>query len=271
MSLTLGAIAPFFRPPGGQLNLEIPPTPRHVLYLHDLDKRIRGELDGAGIVDTTAARMLHETGLLPRWYFPRADVRTDLLESSDTVTHCPFKGDARYWHLRVGDRLVEDAFWEYAEPLPGAPPLAGLLSPYVEKLDRWLEEDDEVVTGGRGHPRDPFHRVDARRSNRHVVVTAGGDVVAETDHPVAVFETGLRTRWYVPLDDVRRDLLRDSATTTVCPYKGLASYWSVEVGGRRYDDAAWTYREPLGEALPTRGCASFLAEGIETVATLPGR
>lgn len=262
MSLTRGHIAPLGRPTGGQLNVELPDTPAHFLYLHDVPARIRGELAGTTVVDSPAARMLHETALLPRWYFPQEHVRTDLLEPSTTVTHCPFKGDARYWHLRVGDRLVTDAFWEYPDPLPGCPAVGGLLSPYLEKLDRWMEEEEEV----NGHPRDPFHRVDARRSSRRVTVTAGAVTVASTDRPVAVNETGLPTRWYIPVDDVDRSLLRRSDTTTVCPYKGTATYWSVEAGGQRWEDAVWAYEDPLPEAIPARGCVSFLADGITVTA-----
>jgi uncharacterized protein (DUF427 family) len=257
MALTLGSIAPLGRPTGGQLNFPVPDTPAHLLYLHDLPSRLRGEAGGQTVVDTTAARLLHETRLLPRWYFPRQDVRTDLLEASGTVTHCPFKGDARYWHLRVGDRLIEDAFWDYPEPLPSAPPLAGLLSPYTEKFDRWLEEDEELI----GHPRDPFHRVDVRRSSRRVTVRAGTDVIARTTRARALNETGLPTRWYLPADDVTGTLV-PSDTTTVCPYKGVARYWSVEAGGRRFDDAAWGYDEPFAEAAAAAGMVSFLADGI---------
>lgn len=102
MSLTLGPTAPLGRPTGGSLNVALPDSPAHLL--------------------------LHETRLLPRWCSPRVDVRTDLLESSGPTTHCPFKGDARYWHLRVGDRLVTDAFWDYPGPNPESAWLEGLLS-----------------------------------------------------------------------------------------------------------------------------------------------
>jgi uncharacterized protein (DUF427 family) len=262
MSLTLGAIAPFGRPTGGQLNIALPDSPAHLLYLHDVPVRVRGQVGEVTVVDSLGVRMLHETRLLPRWYFPVADVRTDLLEPSPTVTHCPFKGDARYWHLRAADRLIEDAFWEYPEPLPGAPDLTGLLSPYAEKLDRWLEEDEEIL----GHPRDPFHRVDARHSSRSVTVTAAGKVVARSQRPVAVNETGLPTRWYLPLEDVEQSMLRRSETTTVCPYKGIASYWTVQVGEQKWPDAVWCYEHPLPEALAAKGYVSFLADGI-TVST----
>ncbi len=258
MSLTSGSIAPFARPPGGALNVALPDSPAHVLYVHALEQRIRADVAGLTVVDSTDTKMLHETGLPARWYFPADAVRADLLEPSGTTSHCPFKGDARYWHLRIGDRLIEDAFWEYPSMLEGAPDVAGFLAPYQEKFDRWRVEDEEV----RGHPRDPFHRVDARRSSAHVSVRAGGEVIAESTRPVALYETGLPVRWYLPEDDVRGGRLVPSDTTTVCPYKGTASYWTLEAGGRSFADACWTYREPLLEALPTRGHRSFMGEGI---------
>jgi uncharacterized protein (DUF427 family) len=169
----------------------------------------------------------------------------------------PVQGRGRLLALEVDRRRIEDVAWSYPEPIPGCPPLAGLVSFDQEKLDTWLVEDDEQV----GHPRDPFHRVDARRSSRHVVVRIGGEVVAETRSPVAVFETGLPVRYYVPEADVRREFLQLSETATVCPYKGVASYEHVTVGGRRYDDAAWCYREPFLEALPAVGHRSFDGDG----------
>jgi uncharacterized protein (DUF427 family) len=259
MSLTLGNVAPLGRPTGGVLNFALPDTPAHFLYLHELPYRIRGEVDGTTVVDAPAARMLHETRMLPRWYFPAQAVRHDLLEPSPTTSHCPFKGDARYWHLRVGDRLIEDAFWEYPQPIEGAPDLTGLLSPYTEKFDRWMEEDDEIL----GHPRDPFHRIDTRRSRARVTVRAGGEVVAETTRAVALAETGLPLRWYIPEQDVRAAALAPTATSTVCPYKGVASYWTVSAAGKEFPDAVWSYREPLNESLAIAGHLSFDGEDIE--------
>ena len=259
MSLTLGT-GPLARPSTGQLNADLwSVAPAHALYLHPLQERIRGVLGGHTVVDTTGALLLHETGLLPRWYLPEADVTSGLLRPSATRTTCPFKGEAHYWHLEVGDHRAEDAAWSYPHPVPGCPPLAGLVSFYLERLDTWLIEEEELL----GHPRDPFHRVDARRSARHVVVSVGGQVIAETRAPVAVFETGLPVRWYVPEADVHDGVLEPSDTTSVCPYKGVASYEHVTVDGRRYDDVAWCYREPLPEALPAAGHRSFDGPGVE--------
>jgi len=264
MSLTLGT-GPLARPSDGQLNADLwSVAPAHALYLHPVQERIRGVLDGRTVVDTTGALLLHETGLLPRWYLPGADAAPGLLQASATRTTCPFKGEAHYWHLVVDGRTVEDAAWSYPDPVDGCPPLAGLVSFYFEKLDTWLVEDDEQI----GHPRDPFHRVDARHSLRHVVVKVGGEVVAETSSPIAVFETGLPVRWYVPEADVRDGVLEPSETTLVCPYKGVASYEHVTVDGRRYPDVAWCYREPLLEARPAAGHRSFDGEGVEHEVTV---
>lgn len=264
MSLTLG-IGPLARPSEGQLNADLwSVAPAHALFLHPLAERIRGVLGRRTVVDTTAGQLLHETGLLPRWYLPLSDVAPGLLIPSPTSTTCPFKGEASYWHLEADGRRIEDVAWSYPEPLAGCPPLAGLVSFYLEKLDAWYVEEEQQL----GHPRDPFHRVDARRSSRHVVVRVGGEVVAETRRPVAVFETGLPVRYYVPEADLRREFFTPSEKATVCPYKGVASYEHVTVAGRRYDDVAWCYREPLLEALPAAGHRSFDGEGVEVLASV---
>lgn len=261
MSLTLGSIAPFGRPNGGHTNFEIPAKPAHLLYLHLIPQRIRGEVAGTVIAESTSARMLHETRMLPRWYLPRADVAVGLLEPSGTSTHCPFKGDARYWNLRVGDRVVADAFWEYPEPLPTAPPLAGLLAPDLEKLTSWWEEDDELF----GHPKDPFHRVDLRRSSRTVTVSVDGAVVASTRRPLAVDETGFPTRWYVPVADLDDGLLTPTETSTICPYKGRANYWSLRAAGGPIADVAWGYEHPLEGMERLAGHACFAPGDAVTV------
>ena len=118
--------------------------------------------------------------------------------------------------------------------------------------DRWLEEDEEIV----GHPRDPFHRIDIRRSSRHVAVSLHGDVVAESRRPTLLFETGLPIRHYFPREDVRLDLLRESDKQTTCAYKGHASYFGTDAD----PDIAWTYLEPLPEAEQIRGLIAFFDE-----------
>lgn len=254
MSLTVG-IGPLTKPLQGQLNADLAGAPKHLLYVHEFGRHIRGELAGESIVDSDGVMMLHETGLRPQLYFPLADIRSDVLLESDHKTHCPYKGDARYWHLRVGDRLVENAVWSYPAPLPGAPDIAGLAGFYFDKIDAWYEEDEKIL----GHARDPFHRVDARRSHRHVTVTAGGRKIAETDSPIALFETGLPVRWYIPRADLDWSVLSDSDTHTVCPYKGTASY----VSAGEQPDIGWTYPDPFDEARAIADHYSFDGRGVE--------
>lgn len=261
MTLTLGS-GPFARPRTGQLNFDLDAAaPGHVLYLHDVGRRIRGVLAGETVVDTTDAKLLHETGLLPQWYVPLAAVRADVLTATDHHTTCPFKGEASYWSLRVGDRVEGNAVWGYPEPLAGCPPIGDLVAVYFDRLDGWYEEDEEVL----GHPRDPFHRVDTRATSRHVVVRVGGQTVADSTAAIGVFETGLPARWYLPAQDVRSDLLEPSETTSVCPYKGIASYESLRIGDRLIEDAAWCYREPLGEVLAVAGYRCFWGEDVTTL------
>ena len=130
--------------------------------------------------------------------------------------------------------------------------LAGYVQVDWHAADRWLEEDEEVV----GHPRDPFHRIDIRRSTRHVTVSLRGEVVAETRRPTLLFETGLPVRHYFPREDVRLDLLRESDKQTTCAYKGHASYFGTDAD----PEIAWTYIEPLPDADQIRGLIAFFNE-----------
>ena len=102
-------------------------------------------------------------------------------------------------------------------------------------MDEWYDEDERV----EGHLRDPYHRVDVRRSSRpvRVLLRESGTVLAETSRPLLLSETGLPNRFYLPAEDVRQDLLEPSDTHTVCPYKGTASYWTVTADGRKLTDA----------------------------------
>ena len=125
--------------------------------------------------------ILFEEGHLPVYYFPLEDVDAQYLEPSDTHTTCPRKGEASYSTIRVGDRVAEDAAWRYPEPIDDCPDISGHVAFYWSKMDSWWEEDDEVFK----HARDPYHRVDALRSSRHVTVEIDGEVVAETGPPAA--------------------------------------------------------------------------------------
>lgn len=244
MSLTLST-GPFGPKRRGDFNFDTSVLKPHTLYFEDTPKRIRAVFAGETIADSRRSRLLFETAIMPVHYFPREDVRADLLEATEHATHCPFKGDASYWTVKVGSSEAENAAWAYPEPSPESSWLEGYVALYFQKMDHFFEEDEEIL----GHPKDPYHRVDVLRSSRKIKVVANGETVAETHRPMALFETGFPPRYYLPPEDVSEDLLTESATRTRCPYKGLASYRSVETNGARIEDAAWTYPEPLPEAL----------------------
>jgi uncharacterized protein (DUF427 family) len=197
---------------------------------------------------------------MPVYYLPEEDVRAELLEPSERTTNCPFKGDASYWTIRVGDVRRADAVWSYPEPLPEAPPLAGYLAFRWETIDEWWEEAERIGV----HPRDPYHRCDAIRSDRHVVVRVGGEVVADSRRPTVLFETGLLPRFYLPEEDVELARLERTWTETSCPYKGTTSrYYTVLVGEVRLEDVAWTYDEPRAEVAAITGLIAFYNEKVE--------
>jgi uncharacterized protein (DUF427 family) len=102
-------------------------------------RRVRVEVDGVVLAESTGARVLYETGLPPRWYLPKTDLRMDLLVPSDSATHCPYKGQAQYWSVRVGDRLVEDLAWSYRTTLPESQKIVGLVAFYNEEVDLFVD------------------------------------------------------------------------------------------------------------------------------------
>ena len=109
------------------------------------------------------------------------------------------------------------------------------------------------------HPRDPFHRVDILASSRHVRVEVDGVTVADSVQPMILFETGLPPRYYLPLSDLRLDLLTPTGTVTHCPYKGAATYWSIG----SHPDIVWSYRAPLPESQKIAGRACFFDEKVD--------
>jgi uncharacterized protein (DUF427 family) len=260
MSLTVGT-GPFGPSAAGAFNFEVPRA-KGVIYFEDFPRRMRALLNGETIVDSRHAKLLHEQGHLPVLYFPADEIRLDLLEPTDHATHCPYKGDASYWSVRAGDRVAENAVWSYPDPLPDAPPLAGHYAVYWRQMDEWLEEDEPAIV----HVRDPYHRVDVLETSRHVVVSLGDDVLAESRAPLVVYETGLPPRWYFAPEEVRTDLLVASETRTGCAYKGFASYWSLPTPDPEDgQDLVWTYREPRSDVGRIRDRLAFFDERVDIV------
>jgi uncharacterized protein (DUF427 family) len=219
-------------------------------------KRVRAYLAGEVVADTTRPLLVWEVPYYPVYYLPLEDLRAELVPSGD-VEHSLSRGDATVYDVKVGRGTAAAAARRYAES-----PLEELREAVRldwAAMDEWMEEDEPVYT----HPRDPYTRVDILASSRHIRVVVDGAVVADSHQPRVLFETGLPPRYYLPLSDVRLDLLIPSSTQTHCPYKGMANYWSLQVGDKRYDDFVWIYRAPFPESQKIAGLASFYNEKVD--------
>jgi uncharacterized protein (DUF427 family) len=220
-------------------------------------KRVRAYLGGAAVVDTIRPVLVWEKPYYPAYYFPVADVRTELLEPDGGVAHSPSRGDGRTFTIRAGGKEAPGAALRYEDsPIED---LRDLIRFEWDAMDAWFEEDEEVFT----HPRDPYTRVDILASSRHVRVEVDGVTVAESNRPTLLFETGLPTRYYLPKTHVRMDRLIPTDGETHCPYKGQAGWWSVRGGGEVREDLAWSYRTPLPESQKVAGLVAFYNEKVD--------
>lgn len=231
--------------------------PGYDVHFEPCPKRLRVIFNGVTVADSIRAQYLYETKHLPVYYFPREDVRMELLTATDHTTYCPFKGDASYWSVEANGEVAENAVWSYADPYAETAELKDYLAFYWKKMDHWLEEDQEVFV----HPRDPKVRIDILPSSRRVEVVLGGEVIADSRRALFLFETGLPTRYYFPSEDVRLDLMTDSETHTSCPYKGHARYWDAQGN----EDIAWSYPKPIHEAADVVDYISFFDELVDEV------
>ena len=225
-------------------------------------KRVRASLGGQPVLDTTHALLLWEPRrIVPIYAVPEADVLAELAQSAAEASGAPEEAtvltpdDAFALHtargtaldVRVPGHALQAAAFRLEDPdLPGTVLLD------FRAFD-WLEEDEPILA----HPRDPFHRIDIIRGSRHVRVELEGMVLADSVHPLMLFETNLPPRYYLRPADVRWDALVATETTSMCPYKGTARYWAAASGGR---NVAWSYADPLRESAPIAGLIAFYNE-----------
>ncbi|AZG44127.1 hypothetical protein D7316_00707 [Gordonia insulae] len=244
-----------------------------------MHRRVRATVAGETVVDSADVRQVWEPHRVVGFYaVPVADIIPGLVEPTEVSP------------ADVGPRVLDpdDAFTVHTcpgvqwtvpvvgRPLPAAaftshdPDLDGFVVLDWSAFDLWREEDQVVG----GHPHDPFKRIDCLATSRHVVVTAGGVVVADSNRATLLLETYLPPRYYLPRDDVAMDLLVQSETRTTCAYKGHADYWSAAVGATAITDVAWSYADPLADGEPVRDRICFYDErvrvtvdGVDTAAT----
>ena len=138
MAKVIEAAAAFKRP-------EIKTHRGYRLLIEPSGRRIRAIRGGVTLADSRRALVMHETRLAPVYYFPREDVRMDLLTPTEHLTYCPFKGNATYWSLEAGGETAENIAWSYEAPFDEAEMVEGYIAFYRERIDSWLAEDAEIT------------------------------------------------------------------------------------------------------------------------------
>jgi uncharacterized protein (DUF427 family) len=110
------------------------PGPDHPITITKNPKRVRVTADGVVIAETTQALTLKEASYPAVQYIPRADAKLDLLARTDRVTHCPYKGDANYFSVKMPGKVIENSIWTYEKPFPAMTEIAGHLAFYPDKV-----------------------------------------------------------------------------------------------------------------------------------------
>lgn len=210
------------------------------------------------VANSRQAKLLswYGPGMLPTYCIPPSDVRSEKFAPAEHQGPIEFLVDH---DVSAGDLVVPGGAQLFRNPPDRLEQLDGYWTFTWDSGLAWFEEALEVHV----HARDPLTRVDVLPSERHVRVELDGEVVAESRRPHALFETHLPTRWYLPPDDVRSEMLVPSATVTRCPYKGTASYWSVRTARALHRDVAWCYADPVVECPRIAGLICFFNEKVD--------
>jgi uncharacterized protein (DUF427 family) len=231
------------------------PIPEHLLFAEPLRRRMRVRVGDQWIADSENVLALHEPGRYPVAYFPLDDVTDGILVAEDRITQHGDLGDMQWYTVEVGERRRLHAAWQHTELPAYATELTHRVAFAWRAMDGFYEEDDRIV----GHAADPYHRVDIRSTSRHLVVRDGDRVIADTHHPVALYESGFAPRWYVPREDIDETQLEHVEGQTFCPYKGLADYYTIG----DHKQAAWSYLDAWQESAGIKNLVSFEPDKIE--------
>ncbi|WP_028065521.1 DUF427 domain-containing protein [Solirubrobacter soli] len=219
------------------------------------EKRVRALLGADTAVDSTRALLVWEPRrVVPTYAVPEADILAAVTPApaadatADGILHpgIPFTTHTASGEpLTIGGR--EHAGFRLSD-------LAGHVALDFRAFDAWYEEDEPI----RGHPRDPYSRVDVRETSRPVRIELDGVVLAETTRARLLYETQISTRFYLPREDVKVELA-PSDLRTYCPYKGEASYFSFAGG----ENLVWCYEDPLPDAREITGLVAFWDERVD--------
>lgn len=238
--LSPGAIGRFLLPE---------PLPERLLYVERLRRRMRVRFGGAWIADSENVVVLFEPGRYPVAYFPESDISPDALQRTEHTTRHRDLGLTAWYTVRLGDQSAQRGAWQHIELPEHAKELQGRVAFAWPAMDAFYEEDERIL----GHAADSYHRIDIRQTSRKLIVRQGDRIIADTEKPLALYESGFAPRWYVPRADVDESALTAVGFQTFCPYKGLCSYYDIGDAKR----AAWSYRDAYREVSRISDLMSF--------------
>lgn len=239
------------------------PVPPGAFTFEPSERHVVARIGDARLVDSLAPVLVWEPDrAVPGYVFPRADVDAGLLRPTGAPGHDRHPQVAQWYDVEVAGQVYPALVFEYAvDGLRDHLGVDWFLRDDAPGVEHWYEEDEEVFK----HPRDPYKRVDAIPSSRHVEVHVDGVKVADSHRPVLLFETRLPVRYYLPVEDVDLSLLSETDLVTTCPYKGDARYWSVSAGDRVREDIVWSYPEPVRAVAAIEGRLAFYNEVVDLV------
>jgi uncharacterized protein (DUF427 family) len=223
------------------------------------ERWVRVRFDDIVIAESRSAVLLLQYGpppKLPTYFFSPEDI-----DGARLVNRREGPDGATMWDVEGGDGRARSAAWTHPLPVDDLQTLEGMVTFDWWGALQWFEEDERVFA----HARDPFKRVDVIPSSRHVEVFMDGTRLADSHSPLLLFETYLPTRYYLPPEDVSFDRLTSSATTTMCPYKGVSRHWAIEGANGNETDIAWAYPDPVPENPRIKDRVCFYNERVDLV------
>src|SRR4030095_16110167 len=166
--------------------------PKRLLYAERLRRRMRVRFGGAWIADSEQVILLFEPGRYPMAYFPMSDVSADTLELSEYTTQHPELGPTSWYIVRAGEQSAPRGGWQHVNLPDYASELQGRVAFAWPAMDAFYEEDERIV----GHAADSYHRIDIRQTSRNLVVGESDRIIADTNRPLVLYESGFAPRWY---------------------------------------------------------------------------
>jgi uncharacterized protein (DUF427 family) len=225
------------------------PLPENLLYSEPLRRRMRVRFGGVWIADSENVVLLFEPGHYPMAYFPKGDISRHALEPSEYTSQHHELGLTAWYVVRAGGQSAPRGGWQHLNLPDYASELEERVAFAWPAMDAFYEEDERIV----GHAADSYHRIDIRQTSRRIVVHHSDRIIADTERPLVLYESGFAPRWYVPRGDVDESALTPVERQTFCPYKGLCSYY--DIGDAHL--AVWSYPEAYPEVSRISNFLSF--------------